>query len=56
MECVKIKSLVHHKLYRVHINNLKNFHDNSNTNPFPTVEAEEENEVDQDLDNSDEEE
>ena len=49
---VKIKSL---KLYKVHINNLKKFHEIPNTNPFPTVEAEEESEVDQDLDNPDEE-
>ena len=53
---VKIKSLVHHKIYKVHINNLKKFHNIPNTNPFPTVEAEEENEVDQDLDITDEEE
>ena len=53
---VKIKSLVHHKIYKVHINNLKKFHDIPNTNSFPTLEAEEESEVDRDLDNPYEEE
>ena len=32
------------------------FHDDPNTNSFPTVETEEGSEVDQDLDNPDEEE